>query len=78
MADWSIQSHGGAVCFYVDGFTSFEQYREFAKPLAASGQAFDIVNHANSKPSFRIWCGPTMELDDLKSFTESFVKVFAS
>jgi phosphoserine aminotransferase len=76
MADWENQAPGGAVCFYVDDFVSFEQYRELAKPLAASGKAFDIVNHANSKPSFRIWCGPTMELDDLKSFTEGLYKQF--
>lgn len=75
MANWNIQAPGGAVCFYVDGFDSFEQYREIAKQLAKNGEAFDIVNHANSKPSFRIWCGPTMELDDLRCFTESLLKV---
>lgn len=75
MAERDLQAKGGAVCFYFDNFTDFEQYREFAKPLADSGQAFDIVNHANSKPSFRIWCGPTVELEDLKNFTVDFSKI---
>ena len=72
MADWNIQSPGGAVCFYIDAFTTFEQYREFVKPMAENGEAFDIVNHINSKPSLRVWCGPTVELDDLKRFVEIF------
>ena len=72
MADWETQAPGGAVCFYVDSFDSFEPYREIAKQLAKSEKAFDIVNHAYSKPSFRIWCGPTIELDDLKKFVDHF------
>ena len=76
MAAPDIQVPGGAVCFYIDKFTNFEQYREFAKPLALSGKAFDIVNHAYSKPSFRVWCGPTVELDDLKQFAAAFKTFF--
>jgi phosphoserine aminotransferase len=72
MAAPDLQTPGGAVCFYIDNFTTFEQYRAFAKPLAQTGQAFDIVNHAYSKPSFRIWCGPTVELADLVQFTADF------
>lgn len=30
--------------------------------------AFDFVNHAYSPPSLRVWCGPTIEKDDLQAF----------
>lgn len=72
MAEWSIQAKGGSVCFHVDKFISFDEYRAFALPLAENGLAFDIVGHALSKPSFRVWCGPTIEIEDLSALTESF------
>ena len=34
--------------------------------LAESGVAFEIKNHAVAPPSFRVWCGPTVEKEDLK------------
>lgn len=33
-------------------------------------------NHNDSIAKFYIWCGPTVELDDLKSFTEGLYKQF--
>lgn len=72
MATRETQAKGGAVCFYADALTTFDEYKAFAQKLADQGLAFDIVNHAHSKPSFRIWCGPTMEKDDLISLTKIF------
>ena len=72
MAALDVQAKGGSVCFYADKFTSFDEYRVFAQPLADSGKLFDIVNHASSKPSFRVWCGATMEKSDLIHLTKIF------
>ena len=72
MATRDIQAKGGAVCFYADTFTSFDEYREFAQKLANAGLLFDIVNHAHSKPSFRVWCGATVEKNDLAYLTQVF------
>jgi len=44
----------------------WELIRGVAKILAEEGAAFDIVNHIKSLPSFRIWCGPTVEAEDIK------------
>lgn len=75
MAALDIQAKGGAVCFYVDNFKTFDEYRAIAKLLNDKGCAFDIVNHAYSKPSFRIWCGPTVEKSDLVQCTDSMAKL---
>lgn len=37
--------------------------------LAELKVAFEIKNHAFAPPSFRIWCGPTVEKEDLKKLT---------
>lgn len=37
--------------------------------LRQQGAAFDINNHRHDQPSLRIWCGPTVEVDDLKKLT---------
>lgn len=34
--------------------------------LAENQGGFDIVNHARAFPSLRIWCGPTVEIQDLE------------
>lgn len=75
MAVPDIQAKGGSVCFYIDKFTTFDEYRAFAKPFADKGEMFDIVNHAYSKPSLRIWCGATMEKSDLVMCANSIAKV---
>lgn len=77
MAEKNIQAKGGAVCFYVDTFTTFNEYRTLAEQLSNQDLAFDIVNHAHSKPSFRIWCGPTIEKNDLAHLTKSFEAHFS-
>lgn len=78
MAAPDAQAKGGSVCFYADSFTSFDEYRAFAQPLADKNLLFDIVNHAHSKPSFRVWCGATMEKSDLMHFTKTFMEKFSS
>jgi len=72
MTTKDIQAKGGAVCFFVNIFTAFDEYRAFAKSVADEKLLFDIVNHAHSKPSFRIWCGPTVEKNDLMQLTKIF------
>lgn len=72
MAAPDLQAKGGAVCFYADNFTNFDEYREFTQTLANEELLFDIVNHAHSKPSFRVWCGPTIEKSDLVYLTKIF------
>jgi phosphoserine aminotransferase len=75
MAAPDIQAKGGSVCFYIDKFTTFDEYRALAKPFADKGEMFDIVNHAHSKPSLRIWCGATMEKSDLIQCTNAIAKL---
>jgi phosphoserine aminotransferase len=41
-----------------------------AAQLADLGVAYDIKNHFLAPPSFRIWCGPTIETADLSLLTE--------
>lgn len=72
MATPDVQAKGGAVCFSADTFTAFDEYRAFAQTLANEGLLFDIVNHAHSKPSFRVWCGATIEKSDLVYLTKIF------
>ncbi len=72
MATADLQAKGGAVCFYADKFTTFDEYRAFAQTLTNENLLFDIVNHAHSKPSFRVWCGATVEKSDLVSLTKIF------
>jgi phosphoserine aminotransferase len=43
--------------------------RAFAKVLALEGVAFDVVNHAGSEPSLRLWAGPTREIQDMGRLT---------
>lgn len=38
--------------------------------LAGLGVAYDIKNHFLAPSSFRVWCGPTIEAEDLSSLTQ--------
>jgi phosphoserine aminotransferase len=76
MAKWHAQMKGGAVCFHVDKYSNFDEYKKAALPLENKGLAFDIVGHALSKPSFRVWCGPTIELAELQYLTEILSTIF--
>ena len=46
---------------YLDKFLSF---------LEDHNAAFDIKNYRTAPLGLRIWCGPTVEKDDLKLLTE--------
>ena len=43
--------------------------KHMAELLSAEGAAFDIVNHVKMPPSLRIWCGPTIEEQDIAILT---------
>lgn len=40
--------------------------QKVSQKLTETGVAFEIKNHAFAPPSFRIWCGPTVEVEDLQ------------
>ena len=62
--DPTIRSHA-SVCINYPGSID-----TVAQELAVLGVAYDIKNHFLAPPSFRIWCGPTIESDDLKLLTQ--------
>ena len=45
--------------------------------LAEEGVAYDIANHRAAPPSFRIWGGATIELDEIKALLPWFEWAFA-
>lgn len=60
-----------SVCFKIkEDQASLSQASEWivdiTRTLAAQNIAYDIKNHYLAPPSFRLWCGPTMERDDLE------------
>ena len=40
--------------------------KKFVGLLEAEKAAFDIKGHRNAPPGLRIWCGATIDLDDIK------------
>lgn len=52
---------------------SEKEHREFLGKMAALLEqekvAFDILGHRGAPPSLRIWCGPTVEDEDLQALT---------
>jgi phosphoserine aminotransferase len=43
---------------------------QIVEKLASLGVAYDIKNHAAAPASFRVWCGPAIETEDLKKLTQ--------
>ena len=52
-----------SVCITVDGGP--EVPKRMAELLAEEGVAFDIAAHRDSPPGLRIWCGATVETEDV-------------
>lgn len=64
-----------SVCFklspsYCKGVDQALLINTIASQLAELGVAYDIKNHFLAPASFRIWCGPTIETEDLQILTE--------
>jgi phosphoserine aminotransferase len=51
-----------------------EQQRAIIKKIvgmiSAENAGFDFANHKAAPPSFRVWCGPTIEADDISALCE--------
>jgi phosphoserine aminotransferase len=43
--------------------------REFADLLESEGVAFDVAGHRTAPPGLRVWCGPTVESDEIEALT---------
>lgn len=67
-----------SVCFKIINpkITALDEntHRDFVKNVCAlvesNGGGFDIRNHMLAPPSFRLWCGPTVEAEDVKRCLE--------
>jgi phosphoserine aminotransferase len=44
--------------------------QELVARIDAAGAGFDFNNHKGAPPSFRIWCGPTVDAGDVKILLE--------
>lgn len=44
----------------------WEWIQQFCRLLAEQQVAFDIQNHISAAPALRIWCGPTIETEDME------------
>lgn len=54
-----------SVCLKLD--LTPEQIKEFVKLLETEGAAYDIGGYRDAPPSIRIWCGSTVETEDVKA-----------
>ena len=66
-----------SVCLKITdpGFTKLDEearygvVKKLAATLEAEAVAFDIAGHRNAPPGLRIWCGATVEREDLEALT---------
>ncbi len=63
-ADPAIRS-STSVCLKLD--LTPEQIKEFVALLEKEGAAYDIGGYRDAPPSIRIWCGSTVETEDVKA-----------
>ena len=47
----------------------FTAVRRFAAILEDEGIAFDIASHRTAPPGLRIWCGATVDKNDVEALT---------
>jgi hypothetical protein len=55
-----------SVCLKVDGADA-DFIKAFAGLLEKEGAAYDIAGYRDAPPGLRIWCGATVEADDIKA-----------
>ena len=51
-------------------------FRKMCSILEEEGAGYDLRNHIKSVPSLRVWCGPTVDQDDLKALMPWFEYAF--
>lgn len=78
MAEKEENISNTGICFKIteEWFTKLDEdsrrkiVKSIEKNLADDGIAFEIANHRDAPPSFRIWGGSTVETNDIKSALE--------
>ena len=53
----------------LDESARYAMVQKIANVLEAEGVAFDIAGHRNAPPGLRIWCGATVETDEIEALT---------
>lgn len=54
-----------SVTFHLNSDAPRETYAHIAKILADHDAGFDLLGHRKTQPCLRVWCGPTVETDDI-------------
>ena len=62
----SVSRSKTSVCLTVAGADS-DFIKRFTKLLEAEGAAYDIASYRDAPPGLRIWCGATVETDDVQA-----------
>ena len=67
------QDLGEAVKGFKKGMNDHEDQAKLASKigalLEAEGAAYDVVGYRNAPPGLRVWCGCTVEVDDIEALT---------
>jgi phosphoserine aminotransferase len=54
-------------CLKINCCDEWELYQKISNFLFENDVAVDILNHKKSKPALRIWCGPTVDVNDIQA-----------